>query len=425
MNRNLFIHLMLILLMASSSQAIWESVNNPTGENIQMFLSDGDQIYAGCTFSQVYSSTDLGNTWKEVAGGLGEEYSPIWDMIIVDDWFFMTRDGFDFYNFRSQRVADQWQPWEAVSVQEGRISDLTAIDSTIFGVFYSGGVQRSDDYGWSWTPITVPNAQTIRKIFAADGKLFASEHEINGGTMYRSDDMGETWTEVGQGLGSSYVCSSIFWQGKLLVCVYHMGGDGTFWSSTDYGDNWEQILTLPTDDNINAMAVANDGRLTIGDSSGYAGQSIWLSSDLVEWENYNEDLNSYGASFGSLVTHDGWFFKTGGTATTRRAPQPAVTGVQNGPTMTMVSDLTAWPNPFNPRTTLSFTLELSGFVELDVFNLKGHRVAQIFNGEIDAGVHDFDWQARDAAGRPLPSGIYMARVKTGNNQSIKKLMLLE
>ena len=156
-----------------------------------------------------------------------------------------------------------------------------------------------------------------------------------------------------------------------------------------------------------------------------ARQPHWLSSDLVEWENYNGDLNSYGASFGSLVTHDGWFFKTGGTTTTRRAPQPAVTGVQNGPTMPMVSELTTWPNPFNPRTNLSFTLELSGFIELDVFDLKGHRVTQIFSGVLEAGVHDFDWQARDAAGRPLPSGTYLARVKTGDSQSIKKLMLLE
>jgi hypothetical protein len=424
--KRLLTPMLFLLLSASTAFALWEPVSNPGEfENIQMFLSSEERLYAGTTGSKVYGSTDLGDTWTEIAGGLEEDYGPIWDMVIVDDWFIMSRDFFETFNFRSHRVGGVWQPWEPLPVQEGRVSFLSTIGSSIFGVFYSGGVRRSDDHGWSWTPVEVPGAAPIWKIFTAGDYLFASEDVINGGTIYRSDDLGETWTDVGAGLGSSYVCSEIVWQGRLLVCVYNMGGDGTFWSSTDFGDSWEVILTLPTDDNINGMAIAGDGRLAIGDSSGYGGQSIWLSHDLLEWENYNGDLNSYSASFNSLLSHDGWFFKTGGTVTTMRAPHPDVTGVEEGQPGGFTNELSAWPNPFNPKTSIRFTLEAAGRAELDIFDPTGRRVIELFSGQLSAGSHELNWQAHDADGRALASGVYLARLTTADGRSVEKLLLLQ
>ncbi len=424
--KHLLIPMLLLLLSASAASALWEPVASPGEfESIQFFLSGEDQLYAGGSGSKVYSSTDLGDTWTEIAGGLEAEYAPIWDAVIVDDWFIMSRDFFETFNYRSRRVDGVWQPWEILPVQEGRVSHFSTIGSSIFGVFYGGGVRRSDDYGWSWTPVEVPGAATIRKIFTAGDYLFASEEVINGGTIYRSDDRGETWVEVGAGLGSSYLCSDIVWKGRLLICVYNMGGDGTFWSSTDFGDSWELVLTLPTDDNINGMAIADDGRLAIGDSSGYGAQSIWLSHDLLEWENYNDNLDSYGASFNSLISHDGWFFKTGGTVTTLRAPHPDVTGIESDQPDNFDGGLSAWPNPFNPKTTLRFSLESAGSVSVQVFDLTGRRVSDLFSGDLSAGNHELEWQARDADGRVLSSGVYLAKVTTANGWNVEKLVVLK
>lgn len=409
------------LALVSTGQAlVWENVPNPgTFDNIEIFMSGDDMLYAGGMMSKVYGSTDYGDSWTEIAGGLEEDYSPIWDMLIVDDWFIMSRDGFGDFNFRSQRVDGQWQPWEATPVQEGRISDLCAIASSIFGVFYGGGMRRSDDYGLSWTPIEVPGADTIWKIFAEEGRLFASGHEINGGTMWRSDDLGASWVEVGAPLNSSYICSEIYWQDQLLVCVYNMGGAGTFYSSTDFGDSWAQVTTLPTDDNVNAMAITDGGLLAIGDSSGYGGDSIWLSHDLVNWVNWNGNLDSYGAAFGTLVCHDGWFFKTGGVQVGKRAPQPEPTGVEDNPA-NFPGELTAWPNPFNPKTTLSFTLDFADVVAIEVFDLSGRRVDEVFRGELGAGIHEFPWSAEG-----LASGVFLARFSTGEDWSSQKLVLMK
>ena len=63
----------------------------------------------------------------------------------------------------------------------------------------------------------------------------------------------------------------------MLVCVYHGGGVGSLWSSTDFGDSWEEITTLPTGYNINGMAIAQDGRITIGAASGFPNQREHLA----------------------------------------------------------------------------------------------------------------------------------------------------
>jgi hypothetical protein len=424
MKRLLFMVLSLSMITGSQAQ-VWDSVPYPgTFDSIELFLSGDDMIYAGGMMSKVYGSTDHGDTWVEIAGGLEEDYSPIWSMIIVDDWFIMSRDGFGDYNFRSQRVDGVWQAWEATSVQEGRVSDFCSIGSSIFGVFYSGGLRCSDDYGLSWNPIEVPSTDTIWKIFVADGRLFASGNDINGGSIWRSDDLGDTWVEVGATLNSSYLCSEIYWKGHLLLCVYNGGGDGTFYSSADYGDSWSLVTTLPTDDNVNAMAITEGGLLAIGDSSGYGGESMWLTHDLVNWVNYNGNLGSYAGAFGSLTCHDGWFFKTGGVQGGQRAPQPEPTDVGDFP-VSFAGELLAWPNPFNPKTTLRFVTESAGSVELDVFDLSGRRVSKIFKGHLAAGSHEFNWQATGSNGKALASGIYLARIKTRHNWSTEKLVLLQ
>lgn len=57
-----------------------------------------------------------------------------------------------------------------------------------------------------------------------------------------------------------------------------------------------------------------DGRLAIGASGGYPDhESIWLSINLVDWEDFTGDLPQASWPFNDLYSHDGWFFKTGGT----------------------------------------------------------------------------------------------------------------
>ncbi len=86
--------------------------------------------------------------------------------------------------------------------------------------------------------------------------------------------------------------------------------------------------------------------------------------------------------------------------------------------------LSAYPNPFNPSTLLSFDLPQAGRVHLAVYDLAGHRVARIHEGVLPAGPASFEWEGRDDADRPLASGVYFARiVHEGGSQKTKLVMI--
>ena len=78
-----------------------------------------------------------------------------------------------------------------------------------------------------------------------------------------------------------------------------------------------------------------------------------------------------------------------------------------------------YPNPFNPTTTISFTLTEPSYVRLEVFDVRGARVADLMNREMGAGEHSVEFNARG-----LTSGVYFYRLIAGNKTEIKKMVLL-
>jgi len=84
-----------------------------------------------------------------------------------------------------------------------------------------------------------------------------------------------------------------------------------------------------------------------------------------------------------------------------------------------------FPNPFNPSTTIEFTLPERSFVKLVVFNTLGQEVAVLVNEERGAGTHQIVWNAGE-----FPSGIYFYRLDArsttfGSLTSEKKMLLVK
>ena len=86
--------------------------------------------------------------------------------------------------------------------------------------------------------------------------------------------------------------------------------------------------------------------------------------------------------------------------------------------------LDARPNPFNPRTTIPFVLDRAGAARLAIHDQAGRLVAVLADGPLAAGLHEFAWDGRDARGRALPSGAYLARLVTDGRVATGKLVLL-
>jgi hypothetical protein len=89
---------------------------------------------------------------------------------------------------------------------------------------------------------------------------------------------------------------------------------------------------------------------------------------------------------------------------------PAIAGVY----------ISVFPNPFNPTTTIAFTLRIAGFTTLKVYDILGREVATLSRGRLEAGEHNLNFN-----GSALPSGLYFARLNSGAFTSTQKLLLLK
>ena len=79
-----------------------------------------------------------------------------------------------------------------------------------------------------------------------------------------------------------------------------------------------------------------------------------------------------------------------------------------------------YPNPFNPQTRISYNLPKSSHVELTLYNPLGQKIETLLSASRTAGLHHFNFDAAN-----LPGGVYMYRLKTGDFEQVKKMILLK
>jgi len=80
-----------------------------------------------------------------------------------------------------------------------------------------------------------------------------------------------------------------------------------------------------------------------------------------------------------------------------------------------------YPNPFNPSTSISFTLQISGFTSLKIYDVLGREVATLVNENLEAGVH----HQRMLDASKLSSGVYYYALQSGGKREIKKMLMVK
>ncbi len=87
--------------------------------------------------------------------------------------------------------------------------------------------------------------------------------------------------------------------------------------------------------------------------------------------------------------------------------------------------ISAYPNPFNPSTSISYTLPTNSEVKLKLYDILGNEVITLVNEEKMKGTHKAIWNGKNSAGSNVSTGIYIARLYAGNQFKNLKLMLLK
>ena len=153
--------------------------------------------------------------------------------------------------------------------------------------------------------------------------------------------------------------------------------------------------------------------------------------DFVEppfpWTRYEFDLSAWadapsGYVFVAVNGISPWITLTGLFVDDIEAWSSASPVVAEVPVFT--SGPSAHPNPFNPRTTISFELAGASRVDLTVHDVRGRLVRTLVSGDLEAGPHEVMWDGMDNQGQALGSGVYFSRLVASGGVWQNKMVLV-
>jgi len=133
---------------------------------------------------------------------------------------------------------------------------------------------------------------------------------------------------------------------------------------------------------------------------------------LINYYYWVEAVYDAGVSMPTLAMQTYWNGEI--VSNQGGSDQPLVTGLRGN-----------YPNPFNPETTVSYSLAQQANVELCVYNIRGQRVATLVNERQEAGAHQAVWHGTSDDGRTVGSGVYFLRMHTPGYTKTTKMLLLK
>jgi hypothetical protein len=144
--------------------------------------------------------------------------------------------------------------------------------------------------------------------------------------------------------------------------------------------------------------------------------------DLLASEGFTADI----AIDATQGLYAGGFFRTTGSVPSDRIGlwvELFPTAVGETPTALRLEQNV--PNPFNPVTTIRYTLDRSGPTTLRVYDVRGARVRTLVDGEQGSGPHAIQWDGSDDRGVRLASGVYFCRLETATEARVMKMTVLK
>ncbi|MGD8412757.1 MAG: FlgD immunoglobulin-like domain containing protein [Candidatus Latescibacterota bacterium] len=181
------------------------------------------------------------------------------------------------------------------------------------------------------------------------------------------------------------------WMGRLLR---YMLSDGT----TFKFDNFEWVTV-------------DDGPLTCA-----------MSANKIDIDRYNADFRFYAPNVDEVYCRDQLVPVVVNGDYISRDPAAGTVG-ERGPAGKIRA--TAYPNPFNPSTSVRLDLERRADVRAAVYDVSGRFVREIYSGALPAGATVLEWDGTDGTGDRVASGVYFLRVHSGQFSRTLKLVVVK
>lgn len=303
-------------------------------------------------------------------------------------------------------------------------NDIYAVGSDVYHYDGVSWELFSDEYVtdvWGTSSTNVYFSGLYGDVFHYDGTELDTIKTPVGGTQERLYGIW-AWDESNIYAVGCYIYEDPYWGDIYTDIINHY--DGIEWNAYCFYSlpsfNYYNAVWGTSADNIYATGVFYTVKYD-GDDWSYLtqefdGTDIWGSdSDDVYFASYSGVFHYDGVSFDNVLPVDmnlNGIWGVGDDLTPAEAPQPKQVLSQN------------FPNPFNPNTTISFSLKNRGHASLAVYDVTGRLVRVLLDEMIEAGPHDVTWDGRNRDGSAVASGVYFYRLEAGEFAETRKMVLL-
>ncbi|GJQ32192.1 MAG: hypothetical protein HBSAPP04_10310 [Ignavibacteriaceae bacterium] len=405
-------------------------------------------MYVGTTNGRVQVTTNTGSTWNLRNSGLPSAYIT---KVAIDpgnsNIAYATFSGFASGQ-KVYKTTNAGVSWTNISSNFPNLPvNSFAINPANTSNLYAGtdlGVFSTTDGGTTWTRdgSAMPNVVVSDlKIRASDSKIVAFTHgrgawaaTLPGGGAQTTSLVydngvvfsGYNWPNNGQ--GSANRMTSPVANAKLTEISYYITG------VTAGTATFKPIVKSKAGNGAPGSDLVNYTQVTANTVPGWntwntSAQNILVTGDFFIGIIY-DGVNRPG--FGYNQTNNGRAWDFDGNAWSAwnetyfmRATVQTTTAIIefDNSTPTAFNLFQNYPNPFNPTTVIKFALPASENVTLTVYDITGKKVAELVNGQHQAGSYSYEWNGKNDFGQSVSSGVYLCTIKAGNQvQTIKMLL---
>lgn len=358
-------------------------ITNDSGDPNYVDHFDGGGYYGSCI-------GDLDSDGKK------EIFVPVWDLLTLNIYECQEPGNFT----REAYIRHVRPDTDFGAVRGVQVGDVN--NDGVKEFYYAGSDKDANDMGHIFAISNVTDVSLVDSASFVDIMAYPTHPNNNTGRAARTGIL----TDIdNDGNADLMVCGS--GNGQIYDIEYKGSGDPldpNSWTFTIAFDLWEHWATYLPDTTIAAMSPRFwDG--DVCDDMDDDGHKEFVAI------NYGTDRN--------IVPDDPWFYIF------EEGPVTKVARSLNNNVPETFKLYQCHPNPFNPTTTIKYSVPKESFISLKIYNTLGIEVRSLVEGMATPGEHNIPWDGKDNLGNVVSSGTYFYRLKAGSHIYTRSMSLVK
>ncbi len=379
------------------------------------YFNENTGIIVG-DWGSIRKTTNGGNTWFGCTSGTPDYLESIC-FIDQNTGFSAGREG---QIVKTTNGGNNWNPLIQVGTWLNSIKFLN--ENIGYAVGKSGMVLKTTNGGGGWQIMSMGISYDLWNIFLLNQNLIYIVGDY--GNVLKTVNGGMNWTI--QNVGSSNNLSGVYFLDSLIG--FTSGTNGSIYKTQTGGELLPlPVLISPLDNSNNISLTPTLIWSEISGVINYHVQISPLSNFSLISDSATITSNQRIVPPGKLQPNTTYFWRV-------RATNAVGTGVwadawSFGTTMVGINQISSelpavfnlyqnYPNPFNPLTKIKFDVPEKSSISLKIYNISGKEIANLYNGNVNAGVFEVNWNATN-----FSSGVYFLKFSSEKYSAIKKLVL--